>query len=170
MSAAPLEQVRILAHPLRLKLFELFAEAPRTTKQAAEVLELPPTRLYHHVAALERVGLVRLRETRRNRGTVEKHYEATRRGFALDPGRGAGSRRLAHTAAGAMALRVVDRAREELAAALDAGSDPLAARVILHVAPEEVRALIAALIERLRRHKRSRNRASLTIVLAPEAG
>ena len=36
---------------------ELFAEAPRTTKQVAELLGEPPTRLYHHVAALERAGL-----------------------------------------------------------------------------------------------------------------
>ena len=107
-AAEPLEQIRVLAHPLRMRLFELFAEAPRTTKQAAEVLELPPTRLYHHVAALERVGLVRLRETRRNRGTVEKHYEVTTRSVAMDGGgRGAGSRRLALTGGAALALRVM---------------------------------------------------------------
>src|SRR5688500_12780964 len=69
-----LEQVRVLAHPLRFRLLELFAETPRTPKQAAERLGVPPTRLYHHVAALERVGLVRVKETRKNRGAVEKHY------------------------------------------------------------------------------------------------
>jgi DNA-binding transcriptional ArsR family regulator len=68
-------QVRALAHPLRLRLFELFALAPRTTKQAALELGQPPTRLYHHVATLERAGLVRVRETRPNRGTIEKYYE-----------------------------------------------------------------------------------------------
>ena len=83
-----LEQVRILAHPLRLRLLELLAESPCTPKQAAERLGLPPTRLYHHVAALERVGLVRVRETRQNRGTVEKHSEAVARGFGMDPSAG----------------------------------------------------------------------------------
>src|SRR5437763_15673776 len=63
-----MEEVRALSHPLRLRLLELFAERPRTTKQAAEVLGEAPTRLYHHVAALEKAGLVRLRETRRKRG------------------------------------------------------------------------------------------------------
>jgi hypothetical protein len=69
-----------------------------------------------------------------------------------------------------MALRVVDRAREELAAALDAGSDPLAARVILHVAPEEVRALNRGAHRAAAAPQAQPDRASLTIVLAPEAG
>ena len=65
-----LEQVRALSHPLRIRLVELFAQRPMTTMQAAELLGEPPTKLYHHVAALERAGLVELRETRQNRGTT----------------------------------------------------------------------------------------------------
>src|SRR4029079_13876765 len=68
--------LRALAHPLRLRMMELFAESPKTTKQVAELLGQPPTRLYHHVAALERAGLLVLRETRPNRGAVEKWYGA----------------------------------------------------------------------------------------------
>src|SRR5215831_19283708 len=78
-------ELRALAHPLRLRLVELFAEAPRTTKQIADLLGEPPTRLYHHVAALERAGLLRLKETRQNRGTVEKWYEAIARSFDPPP-------------------------------------------------------------------------------------
>src|SRR5580765_6603934 len=74
---ATVAEMRALAHPLRLRVLEVFAEAPRTTKQVADLLGEPPTRLYHHVAALERAGLLRLKETRRNRGTTEKWYEAT---------------------------------------------------------------------------------------------
>src|SRR5258706_7216648 len=66
-------ELRALAHPLRLRLFELFAEAPRTTMQVAVVLGEPPTRLYHHVNALERAGLLRLRGARPNRGAIEKY-------------------------------------------------------------------------------------------------
>src|SRR3954453_6620842 len=78
---AGLEQMRALSHPLRVRLLELFAEGPRTTKQAAEALGESPTKLYHHVAALERAGLVRLRETRQNRGTTEKYFEGTESQF-----------------------------------------------------------------------------------------
>jgi len=70
-------QLRALAHPLRLRLLELFGEQPRTTMQVAALLGEPPTRLYHHVNLLERAGLLRLREQRPNRGTVEKWYEAS---------------------------------------------------------------------------------------------
>lgn len=70
-----LDQLRALAHPLRLRMLELFAEGPRTTKQVAQMLGEPPTKLYHHANALERAGLLRLSKTRQNRGTVEKWYE-----------------------------------------------------------------------------------------------
>jgi DNA-binding transcriptional ArsR family regulator len=71
-----LDQLRALAHPLRLRMLELFAEEPRTTKQVAQLLGEPPTKLYHHANALERVGLLRLSKTRQNRGAIEKWYEA----------------------------------------------------------------------------------------------
>ena len=54
---------------------ELFAEAP-ATKQVAQQLGEPPTKLYHHANALERAGLLRLSKTRQNRGAIEKWYEA----------------------------------------------------------------------------------------------
>ena len=50
------EQVKALTHPLRQRMLERFAERPRTTKQVADLLGEKPTRLYHHVAALERAG------------------------------------------------------------------------------------------------------------------
>jgi DNA-binding transcriptional ArsR family regulator len=80
-----LDQVRLLAHPLRLRLFEAFAVAPRTTHQVAKALGLAPTRLYHHVNALERVGLLTLRETRQVRGATEKYYQAVGRMLEIEP-------------------------------------------------------------------------------------
>src|SRR6059058_1461763 len=77
--------LRALAHPLRLRMMELFAESPKTTKKVAELLGQPPTRLYHHVAALERAGLLRLTETRKNRGTTEKWYESVSRTLGTAP-------------------------------------------------------------------------------------
>jgi DNA-binding transcriptional ArsR family regulator len=78
-----LEQIRVLADPLRLRILEAFCEE-RTTKQVAEQLGERPTKLYHHVEALERVGLVRLTRTRPNRGTLEKYYLAVARSFRAD--------------------------------------------------------------------------------------
>ncbi len=77
-----LEQVKALAHPLRMRILEtLVASDPMTTKQVAEALGEKPTRLYHHVDKLEKVGLIRLTYTRQNRGATEKYYEAIARSF-----------------------------------------------------------------------------------------
>ncbi len=81
-----LEQVKLLADPLRLRILELFKGGESlTTKQVADVLEEKPTKLYHHVEQLEKAGLINLVETRPNRGIVEKYYLAAARTFVVDP-------------------------------------------------------------------------------------
>ncbi len=80
-----LEQLKVLADPLRLRILEAFCQQPMTTKQAAQLLgEKQPTKLYHHVNALERVGLIKLVKTKKNRGTVEKYYRAVAGDFTVD--------------------------------------------------------------------------------------
>ena len=80
-----LDQLKILSDPLRMRLLEAFILTPGTTKKVAESLGEPPTKLYHHVDALERAGLIELRSTRQNRGTLEKHYGAVAEAFRVDP-------------------------------------------------------------------------------------
>ncbi len=80
-----LEQIKVVADPLRLRLLEAFCAEARTTKQVADLLDEKPTRLYHHVEALAKVGLIRLCDTRPVRGTVEKYYRAVARTFRADP-------------------------------------------------------------------------------------
>lgn len=80
-----IEQIKALAHPLRMRIVEtLAASGPMTTKQVAEHLGEKPTRLYHHVDQLEKVGLIRLTHTRQNRGATEKYYESIARQFRAD--------------------------------------------------------------------------------------
>ena len=78
-----LAQIRALGDPLRLRILSTMG-VERTTKQVAEILGEKPTKLYHHVAALERVGLVRLARKRQNRGTIEKYFVAVARAFKAD--------------------------------------------------------------------------------------
>ena len=133
-------ETRALAHPLRLRLMELFAETPRTTKQAADLLGEPPTRLYHHVAVLERAGLLHLKETRRNRGTTEKWYEATRQtmGSWGPPRPGAARRRPKRESAArrALVMSVLTQSRQEVVAAMAirGRERPMLARLVV-VAP-----------------------------------
>jgi DNA-binding transcriptional ArsR family regulator len=173
-----LEQMRALSHPLRLRLLELFAEGPRTTKQAAEALGESPTKLYHHVAALERAGLVHLRETRQNRGTTEKYFEVTQSRFLTktDP-----ALLQNEEAQAVMGFVLFDQAREELVRALSSGQKPgtvVAVRGILQLSRSEAKRLrkeLVALVTRVSgtpdesapRSRTKRRRYTLTIALLP---
>jgi DNA-binding transcriptional ArsR family regulator len=75
-----LRQIRALADPLRMRILTALSEE-RTTKQVAALLDEKPTRLYHHVDALERAGLVELTRTSPKRGTTEKYYRSVARAF-----------------------------------------------------------------------------------------
>src|SRR2546423_14481782 len=114
--------LRALAHPLRLRMMELFAESPRTTKQVAVILGQPPTKLYHHVAALERAGLLVLKETRQNRGAVEKWYEAVSRLMGA-PQSVTTKSRAGTNARRAVAMAMLEQARQEGIAASRTGEE-----------------------------------------------
>jgi DNA-binding transcriptional ArsR family regulator len=181
---AGLEQVRAVSHPLRMRLLQLFAEKPRTTKQAAEELGESPTRLYHHVAALERAGLVRLRETRPNRGATEKYFEAVANTFTADAQAAAVGRKGARRDHAAMGFVVFDQAREELVHALASGKLEdaealMALRVSMRLSPKAAKRLKRQLLDLVRslrvnsqragepKARRELARYALTIALVP---
>jgi DNA-binding transcriptional ArsR family regulator len=136
--------MRALAHPLRLRILELFAEAPRTTKHVAELLGEPPTRLYHHVAALERAGLLRLTETRKNRGTTEKWYEAISR--TMGSSTSIHSARVAPrdqaAARRAVAMAILEQSRQEVVSSMSRSAPPadrpLLARLVMVAPPAQL--------------------------------
>ena len=177
---AALHRLRALAHPLRQRLLALFAHERMTTKQAALRLGETPTKLYHHVAALERAGLVVLRETRPNRGTVEKYYEAVT--HSVPAGREDVASPAVRQAIGAT---VFEQARQDFFAALEPGSGldppPAAVRLLARLAPDQARALrreILALVGRFRAMAkrgerggaRRRRTYAFTASFAPVAG
>lgn len=133
-----LAQVRALADPLRLRLLEALRAKPMTTKQVALLIGEKPTRLYHHMEALERAGLVRLVKTRRNRGTVEKYYSPIAEQIIVDRQlleAGKGTRKATRGYEGLLlgALEAtLDEARRSVAAGLiqplDAGRNALISR------------------------------------------
>ena len=84
LTLTDVHQVKVLADPLRIRILEELCITERTTKQVALILGEKPTKLYHHVEALERVGLIRLARTRQNRGTTEKYYISVARQFKAD--------------------------------------------------------------------------------------
>ncbi|MEZ4671788.1 MAG: helix-turn-helix domain-containing protein [Anaerolineae bacterium] len=79
-----LETLKVLADPLRLQIVELCTQAPRTVKQVAAVLNVPPTKLYYHVKQLEERSLVKVVDTRIVSGIVEKQYQAAAYHYRVD--------------------------------------------------------------------------------------
>jgi hypothetical protein len=131
-------------------MMELFAESPKTTKQVAELLGQPPTRLYHHVSALERAGLLVLRETRQNRGAVEKWYASVAGHIGTSGVRQKG--RKARAARRAVAATVLEQARQEvLAIPAGAREAALLTRLVLVVTPTEIPRVRKWLFETLQR-------------------
>ncbi len=79
-----LKQLKALSDPLRRRILECFSAAPVTTKQVADQIGENPTKLYHHVEKLLKAGLIELVETKQNRGTIERYYQAAAKKFAVD--------------------------------------------------------------------------------------
>jgi DNA-binding transcriptional ArsR family regulator len=66
---------KALADPLRIRLLEWLAEAPRSARQLADCAGLPADRLYYHLGQLEQAGLIEIAEYRPlARGKVERVY------------------------------------------------------------------------------------------------
>lgn len=178
-----LRQVRAIANPLRIRMLQLFAQGPLTTKQVAQRLGEKPTRLYNHARALERAGLVRLVRTAQNRGTTERYLEAVGSRFEVDDSlfalgpSGSAARAAVYSTAGAM-LREAAAAVERAPAAGPGASEPLVGQAALRVTPREyarLRARAVRWLEGLRRggagkqsHPESGD-ALLTIALVPPA-
>jgi DNA-binding transcriptional ArsR family regulator len=179
-----LGQIRALADPLRLRILGELSGVPRTTKQVAERLGEKPTKLYHHVEALARVGLIRLTGTRPNRGTVERYYQAVAAMFqvaasALSPPAAGGE----PPGVEAMLTSILDTARAELLAhvraaptASRAADRPVVGRVLIRGPLRKLRAVrrrLLRLIEHLRPDeaegaaKAGEATYALTVVLCP---
>lgn len=122
----------------------LFQVPPRTTKEVASLLGQPPTRLYHHVAALERAGLLRITEVRRKRGAVERWYEAAARTTQTPaPGKRRGGKPRESAARRAIALSMLEQSRQELVAAMHRprGDRPILGRLVVVGSATEIAAV-----------------------------
>ncbi len=156
--------MRVLADPFRLKLLGAFARRPMTTKQVAQELGEKPTKLYHHVEALTRVGLLTLKETRPNRGTLEKYYQAVATRFEVGGALFATGKTAVPMVdeTATMLLSILDTTRAELAGATnrrtggseDCSANPaMVVRMLLRCEPkrvEQFRARLLALLDQFK--------------------
>jgi DNA-binding transcriptional ArsR family regulator len=79
-----LDALRALVDGQRHRIVTLLIEEPLTAKELAERLGIARTRLYYHLAMLERRGLIRGVETRVVSGVQERTYRAVARTFRVD--------------------------------------------------------------------------------------
>jgi DNA-binding transcriptional ArsR family regulator len=116
------ETLKALSDPLRLRILETMVARSDTAwsvKELATALDVPQTRLYHHVELLVERNLIRLASQRVVSGIIESRYRVAALSFRLDrrflsndPNLHEAGRELLHT--------VFDSARDEVAAALHA--------------------------------------------------
>lgn len=78
------EQASALLKPTRIELIQQL-DQPRTCPELAEIFGETAQKIYYHIKALEKAGLVEKIEERRVRGTVEGYYQAKARAYWLAP-------------------------------------------------------------------------------------
>lgn len=79
-----LEQIKALAHPLRLKILQILTEQLLTTRELAKELEENQANLYRHLEILTEANLIHVVKTEQKRGAVEKWYQAVARDIRMD--------------------------------------------------------------------------------------
>src|SRR6266704_3869893 len=77
------EQLRAIADMRRARILELLRDRPMTVTQLGELMGEGPAKIHYHVRELERVGLLRLVETREKGGILEKYYQPVAKNISV---------------------------------------------------------------------------------------
>jgi DNA-binding transcriptional ArsR family regulator len=118
--AQELSQLRVLAHPLRLRMLSLLAGAPFSAAGLARELGITQAAASYHLRQLHGAGVISLQEVRRIRGGRERLYAYAPPPAGDAPGTdGAGFRLFAE----AIAAEIRRRAAESLPGAPRLGVD-----------------------------------------------
>jgi DNA-binding transcriptional ArsR family regulator len=79
------ERLKAMADPIRIRFLLELGRGPRTVKEVAEALEVPPTRLYYHLRILEQNGLVEVANRRMVSGIEERSYRGATENVNISP-------------------------------------------------------------------------------------
>ena len=133
--AADAQEIKALAHPLRLRILRLCELDELTNKQLADRLGHDPGTVLYHVRQLLAAGFLEPAEVRTGAsGALEKPYRSTGRSWNLDTA--------LQDAGPEGPLAPLAELREELTGA---GPDALAnlSRFVLHLSPQDAEDLIS---------------------------
>jgi DNA-binding transcriptional ArsR family regulator len=115
------ETLKALSDPLRLRILETMVarvDEPWSAKELANRLDVPQTRLYHHIELLLERDLIRSAEQRVVSGIIETRYRVAAMSLRLDR-RLLSSDSNLHDAARELLHTVFDTSRDEIARALN---------------------------------------------------
>jgi DNA-binding transcriptional ArsR family regulator len=115
------ETLKAISDPLRLRILETMVsrkDARWSVKELAAHLEVPQTRLYHHVELLLERDLIRLASQRIVSGIIESRYRVAALSFRLDSSIISGESASAHEASRDLFRGVFDSSRDEVSDAL----------------------------------------------------
>jgi len=79
-----LDHLSELTHPARSQIIRRLRN-PRSAAELATEMDVPVTRLYHHLKRLEAAGIIRVVATRRVKAATERRYQLVARGFSIAP-------------------------------------------------------------------------------------
>jgi len=74
----------VIADPVRMEILEQLAEA-KTVKELAQDMEVPRTRLYHHIGLLVDAGVIRVVESREVGALTERIYRVSAKSYQPSP-------------------------------------------------------------------------------------
>jgi DNA-binding transcriptional ArsR family regulator len=118
------DTLRAISDPTRMRILEAMVQrrSPAwSVKELAAALEIPQTRLYHHVELLLAQDLVRAVERRVVSGIIETRYNVTARSFQLDRSLFAGDSEEGMAVLHETIAAVFDTARAEVELAIRLG-------------------------------------------------
>lgn len=158
-----IDTVRAVGHPLRARIIESMRGRPDdswSVRELAAAIDVPATRLYHHVDVLVRHHLIRPVERRIVANVAETRYRIGALTIQLDPGLFAGRAAAPAPAAGSghtpgtafeLAASEVRRAAEQGKIGLDEDAPPhkrlVLDRVVMRLTPARAASLHARLFE-----------------------
>ena len=118
------ETMRVVADPLRARILETMGGRPTgswSVHELADAIEVPQTRLYHHIDMLVRHHLIRAVERRIVSRIVETRYRVAAHSIQLDPAMFATGQGSPQAGSGATIGAAFDDARSEVEDAVQRG-------------------------------------------------
>jgi DNA-binding transcriptional ArsR family regulator len=79
-----LDEVRALSHPMRIEIVRRLDEDAKTTAQIAKEMRIKPTKLYFHMAELEKNGIVLEDRTEKKGNLTERYYRLVAKEISFD--------------------------------------------------------------------------------------